>query len=363
MVKSDFNAAVWVDSLGTNPTMERSRRPVFVMGCHRSGTNLLYDTLLSAGGFAVYRGYMPVYKMFLPVFGSFAKLENRTRMMDTWLRSKGYRRSGLDAADIRKRILEQCRTGGDFIRIVMDEVARKQEAQRWAVYDPDNVLYVPKVKADIPEALFIHIVRDGRDIALSLKKMEGFKPFPWHREAGSLEGTALYWEWMVHKGRSFGQKIPTDYLEVQYEDLVLKPRETLATLSHFLGQDLNYERIQQTALGRLSETNSSFREEAARQEINPVQRWKERLSAEQVASIESLVGATLEEFGYTLTTPVEKRRSGLRERWLHTAYPAFLDGKLWLKIETPLGRLIPTSVLELQDSAPEGSPDDAELKV
>jgi len=342
--------------------MERSRRPVFVMGCHRSGTNLMYDTLLSAGGFAVYRGYMPVYKMFLPVFGSFAKLENRTRLMDTWLRSKGYRRSGLDAADIRNRILEQCRTGGDFIRIVMDEVAQKQGAQRWAVYDPDNVLYVPKVKADIPDALFIHIIRDGRDIALSLKKMEGFRPFPWHREADSLEGTALYWQWMVHKGRSFGRRIPADYLEVHYEELVLSPREALAKVSAFLGQNLDYDHIQQTALGRLSETNSSFREDAARQEINPVQRWKERLSPDEVASIESLVGSTLEELGYPLTTPTDKRRPGLREKWLRTAYPAFLDSKLWLKIQTPLGRLIPTSVLELQDSPQEGSPE-TELKV
>ncbi len=188
--------------MGTNQQMDRSRRPVFVMGCHRSGTNLLYDTLLSAGGFAVYRGYLPVYKMLIPYFGPLDRLENRTRMVDTWLRSKGYRRSGLVARDIKARLLSDCRTGGDFIRIVMDEVARAQNAQRWALYDPDNVLYLPRVKADIPEALFIHIIRDGRDIALSLKKMEGFRPFPWHRKAASLEATALYWDWMVEKGRS-----------------------------------------------------------------------------------------------------------------------------------------------------------------
>ena len=49
---------------------ERKRRPVFVMGCHRSGTNLLYDTLLSAGGFAIYRGSLPLYELLIPRFGS-----------------------------------------------------------------------------------------------------------------------------------------------------------------------------------------------------------------------------------------------------------------------------------------------------
>jgi sulfotransferase family protein len=340
--------------LGIKQAMDRSRCPVFVMGCHRSGTNLLYDTLLSAGGFAVYRGYMPIYKMLIPRFGSLDKLENRERVTETWLRSKGYRRSGLAAKEIRARILEECRTGGDFIRITMDEIARIQNVPRWAVYDPDNVLYVPRVKADIPEALFIHIIRDGRDIALSLKKMEGFKPLPWDLGSSrSLLATALYWEWMVRTGRSHGRKIPADYIEVRYEDLVLKPRETLATLSQFLDHDLDYGRIQQSGLGRIRESNSSFREEAGRAPINPVQRWKERLSREQVAALEALVGDWLEELGYPLTTPREQRKLGWREQWMRTVYPAFLNTKLWLKVNTPLGKLANLSVLELSDVVPE----------
>src|SRR6266478_7068562 len=67
--------------------MDRSRRPVFVMGCHRSGTNLLYDTLLSAGGFAVYRGYAPIYEILQPHFGSLANSRHRQETVDAFLRS------------------------------------------------------------------------------------------------------------------------------------------------------------------------------------------------------------------------------------------------------------------------------------
>src|SRR5277367_2928143 len=90
----------WRKSPKSNSAIERKTRPVFVIGCHRSGTNLLYDTLLSAGGFAVYRGFLPVYKILIPRFGKFDKLENRKRMMEAWLRSKGFRRSELDAGDL-----------------------------------------------------------------------------------------------------------------------------------------------------------------------------------------------------------------------------------------------------------------------
>jgi hypothetical protein len=322
------------------------------MGCHRSGTNLLYDNLLSAGGFALYRGYLPIYKMLIPRFGSLDEPGNRKRVVETWLRSKGFRRSGLDPQEHAENLLRNCRTGGDFIRLTMNEVAAQQGAIRWAVYDPDNVLYVPRIKKDIPEALFVHIIRDGRDIALSLKKMGGFAPLPWDRnETRSLLATAMYWEWMVRKGREYGRTIPEDYVEVRYEELVTNPSGTLATLGRFLDHDLDYERIRSAALGRLRTTNSSFREEAAQEKIRPVNRWRERLSRENIIALETTVGDYLQELGYALTTTEAEREMGLRGRWMRSVYPAFLDTKLWLKTETPVGRMANLSALELDNAS------------
>jgi hypothetical protein len=328
----------------------RKNSPVFVMGCHRSGTNLLYDMLLSSGGFAIYRGYLPIYKALIPRFGSMANPDNRSKILATWLRSKGFRRTGLDAAQLTPRLQNDSRTGGDFIRIVMDSVADSQHAQRWAVYDPDNVLHMQRVKADIPNALFVHIIRDGRDIALSLKKMGGFTPLPWDRsETRSLVATALYWKWMVQQGQEYGRQFPADYIELRYEDLIMEPQQALQKLGAFIDHDLDYGRIQQAGLGRLSETNSSFREEGGREKINPLGRWKERLSETDVAAIEATVGDCLEANGYALSLPQQKRGAGLREHWMRALYPNFLSTKLWLKLNTPVGRFSNLSALELED--------------
>jgi hypothetical protein len=306
--------------------------------------------LLSAGGFAVYRGFLPIYKILIPRFGSMENGASREKILETWLRSKGFRRTGLDAEDLSARIREECRNGGDFIRVVMDSVAENQHVQRWAVYDPDNVLHVERVKRDIPNALFVHIIRDGRDIALSLKKMGGFTPLPWDRgQSDSLVATSLYWEWMVHQGRTHGRKFPADYIEIRYEDLITNPNETLGKLGSFLDHDLDYDRIQRAGLGRLSETNSSFREEGAQETISPLGRWKERLTAGEVAAIEATVGDCLEENGYPLSLPASERRRGLRQSWMRGMYPAFLGGKLWTKLHTPIGRLANMSALELED--------------
>ncbi len=329
---------------------ERKRRPVFVMGCHRSGTNLLYDTLLSAGGFAVYRGYLPIYKILIPRFGSLDNPRNREKIVDVWMRSKGFARAGVEAGPLSSELLAECRNGGDFMRIVMDQVAQSQSAQRWAVYDPDNVLHMARIKRDIPDALFVHIVRDGRDVALSLMKMGEFRPFPWSRQSRGLLETALYWDWMVQQGRQYGRQIPEDYIELHYEELVTEPRPVLARLGDFLDHDLNYDRIQEAGLGRVRESNSSFRGDR-KEKQNPVNRWKQGLTHSEVAGLEAVIGSSLQEFGYPLTLETEQRRIGLRQKCLAAVYPRFLSAKLWLKLNTPVGRFSNLSVLELPEPA------------
>ena len=231
----------------------------------------------------------------------------------------------------------------------MDSLAENQHAQRWALYDPDNVMHLEQVKCEIPNALFVHIIRDGRDIALSLKKMGGFTPLPWDRgQTDSLVATALYWEWMVHQGRTRGSKFAGDYIEIRYEDLITNPRETLGKLGGFIDHDLDYDRIQNAGLGRLSETNSSFREEG-KEKIKPLGRWKERLTHADVAAIEATVGGCLEENGYELSLAAAERHRSLRYSCMRGVYPAFFNTKLWLKLHTPLGKFADLSMLELQD--------------
>jgi len=358
MLQSSFGIALMTGpvessvSAGSNnhADTERKRRPVFVVGCHRSGTNLLYDTLLSAGGFTLYHGYLPIYEILLPRFGSLGNPRNRERLVDTWMQSKGFRRAGLEPGSISSRLLAECRNGGDFIRIVMDEMAQGQSAQRWALYDPDSVLNMPQIKKELPDSLFVHIIRDGRDIALSLMKMGGYRPFPWRRQQRGLLETALYWDWTVHKGRQSGLRMSRDYIEVHYEALVTQPQAVLARLGDFLDHDLDYNRIQKNGLGRLRESNSSFRGDE-RETQNPVNRWKEKLSHAEVIALEALIGQSLEQFGYALTVDPRDRRIGLPWKCVASLYPSFLTTKRWLKLSTPVGRFADLSALELEDAA------------
>src|ERR1700722_1044491 len=165
------HAASITTASGGAQSNARSRVPVFVVGCPRSGTTLLYHMLLSAGNFAIYRTESNVLNLLEPRFGDLSVERNKRRLLDAWFESKLFTASGLNKEEIAAKIMADCRNGGDFLRIVMSEITRKQGVQRWADTTPEHLLYLHRLKETIPGALVIHVSRDGRDVALSMDKL------------------------------------------------------------------------------------------------------------------------------------------------------------------------------------------------
>ena len=321
----------------TQEKLTNKKAPVFVLGSPRSGTTLLYHMLLSAGGFAVYRTESKVYDLLVPQFGNLSVARNKEKLLEVWLQSKLFTLTGLDRDDLKEKILADCRNGGDFLRIVMERTARSQNMDRWAECTPEHVLYLDRIKKELPDALVIHIIRDGRDVALSLEKQGWVHPFPWNREQRLLIA-GLYWEWLVGKGREGGRRMGANYIEVHFEDLLSQPHETLEKLGRFIGQDLDYDRIQQVGIGSASEPNTSF-EEQSKAGFNPVGRWQKGFSTDDLTSFEGLVGGTLEELGYPLATPALQSDNHAGLRRMRALYRTFWNSKLWIKINTPMSRV------------------------
>ena len=316
----------------------RSVAPVFVLGCGRSGTKFLYHTLLSAGGFAIYHAESNAFNLLGLRFGNLAHRSNRRALLDAYYTSKLFQRTGLQPQDIDERVMEDCHNAGDFLRTVMEAIARKQGAHRWAESTPLHLLYLPLIKKVIPDALVIHIIRDGRDVAASMHRIGWIRPLAWDRARAFLV-PAIFWRWIVSKGRRYGQALQGDYMEVHYEDLVQNPRGTLARIGKFIDHDLDYDRIQQVALGSVHNPNSSFRGDGKETEASTIGRWKRTFNAGEIRDIESSMGKLLVDTGYILETPPADRHSSLAVRLMNFLYPLYFDFKLWLKSDTPLARI------------------------
>lgn len=315
----------------------QSNAPIFVLGCPRSGTSFLYHLLLSAGGFAEFHTQMNVYDVLEPIYGDLGVLRNRKAALDEWLRSKAARVSGLERSEIEQQILDECQGAGDFLRIVMDAIARNQGVNRWIDSTPTNVPHMRHIHCDFPDALFIHIIRDSRDVALSLDKRGWSRPLPWDKSKRLL-AAGLYWEWIVRKARHLGAMLSTQYLEVRYEELVSMPKETLAVIGRFIGCDLNYDRIQQRPVGSVKTPLTAFREDFQQGRFAPVGRWKDKFPVDQLREFETLIGAYMQELGYPPATSTNARTLRPRHRIMRAMYGVFYPFKQWAKIHTPLSR-------------------------
>jgi hypothetical protein len=311
--------------------------PVFIIGCPRSGTSFLYHLLLSSGGFAEFHTQMNVFDVLEPIFGDLRIPQSKKKMMREWLRSKAFAASGLEAADVEAKVMAGCNSGSDFLRIVMGEVACKQSVDRWIDSTPTNIPHMMRISRDFPDAQFIHVIRDARDVALSLDQLHWSRPLPWDKKR-SLLAAGIYWEWIVRKGRKFGAMLGAKYMEVRYEDLVEQPPSSLKKIGEFLGHDLDYVRIQQVGIGSVRKPLTAFQAELREGRFNPIGRWRNKFPADQLVRFEELVGQYLEHLGYALSQPGHKSEHASAIRTARFEYKNFYSFKQWAKINTPLSR-------------------------
>jgi sulfotransferase family protein len=166
---------------------------------------------------------------------------------------------------------------------------------------PDSVRRMGTLHALWPEARFVHLIRDGRDVALSLMNwpsVSNKKPgtFPTWKD-DPVSTAALWWELNVRRGREAGEALgPGLYREMRYESLIAHPEQECAALCDFLG--LAYDE----AMLRYHENFATGQSSGAVHDRQPItsglRNWRTQMATEDVERFEAAAGALLDELGY-----------------------------------------------------------------
>lgn len=270
--------------------------PIFIVGCPRSGTSLLYHMLLSSGEFPVYLSESKVLAC-AAHYGSLRNAKNRRRFAEDFVRSKQFRESGLEPEGFRRWAEDECRDYTGFLRRFMDEMARSEGKRRWVEKTPAHTWRIDRLRTRFPTSKFIHIVRDGRDVALSLRRT-GWTPAFGDDPLRQLLWAAEIWEATVDHVDPYADRLDGRFLTVRYEDLVRDTRPLLDTLSEFVGAPLSSERIAERKIGTLGSANTAFDDELDGVTNRPVERWRERLEPRERRALEWAVGETLRRYDY-----------------------------------------------------------------
>ncbi|MGH2664100.1 MAG: sulfotransferase family protein [Actinomycetota bacterium] len=182
---------------------------------------------------------------------------------------------------------------GDAVRCLFQLYANKRGKSRYGNKTPVHVLSLPLLVELVPEASFIHVIRDGRDVALSYLDLD-FGP-------NTLEEAALRWKRHVRRGRNDGRSLgPSRYVEVRYEDLVSDTERTVRSMCTFVG--LSYEpemlRFHERAESIWMGLDAAAHRNLDRPPTQGLRDWRSEMTRSEVALFETLAGDLLVELGY-----------------------------------------------------------------
>lgn len=200
-------------------------------------------------------------------------------------------------------------TVSDGFRTFYQIYATQRKKKRWGDKTPIYCKHIETIRQVLPEARFIHIIRDGRDAALSLRHL-------WFSPGWDIETQASYWRDCVVAARLAGVGY-ADYMEIRYEDLVLNTRAVLERVCAHV--DLAFEdsmlKYYEQAPERLKEHKGRSRsdgttfltqEERLRQQQRVTQpldpscvfAWKRTMNVGERRKFEFVAGDLLKELGY-----------------------------------------------------------------
>jgi hypothetical protein len=285
-------------------------RPIFVIGVGRSGTTLLRLMLHHHPRIAIpYEShFIPRYHAELASFGDLGDDANAlrliTRILDEDIVKLWDHR--FDAQRILARLRERSFSG--IIDAVYVDYAAGHGKERWG----DKSYYLdqlPIIHLLFPAAQYIHIIRDGRDVAASVLKLS------WG--PANLIAAAEWWNNHVWLGRRLGAILGGErYLEVRYEDLVEDPVGKLGQICKFLKEEyspemLDYHKAAKAAIP--SEWQHQHHNVDAPPKTARAYAWKREMDPIDVALFGRYAGGMLAEVGYEVPAiHVNKIRYGIR---------------------------------------------------
>ncbi|MGI8607183.1 MAG: sulfotransferase family protein [Gaiellaceae bacterium] len=270
--------------------------PLLILGVRRSGTTLLRVMLDRHPALAV-----PDESYFIP------QLADRhgggidpVAFVDDLRRIPTLLEWGVDAEDVRRRLRPGVRVG-DAIGAVYESYAAARGKSRWGDKTPMYMRHLPLLEHLFPEARYVHLVRDGRDAAVSFLQMpDGVVTKTWAHPK-TVADFACQWRTEVEAARALGDRVGTSrYLEVRYEVLVESPERYLERISEFAG--LAYDPAMLGYAGEVDLTGKPHQQSLGRPPTPGLRNWRRDLLEEDVRSFEAVAGELLQMLGYELAT-------------------------------------------------------------
>lgn len=266
--------------------------PLLILGVRRSGTTLLRVMLDRHSALAV-----PDESYFIPQLADrHLRHVDPDDFIDDLRRLNTLAEWDVPLEQVRARLSERMPIGA-AIGTVYAVYANERGKERWGDKTPMYMQNLRLLERLFPDALFLHLIRDGRDAAMSFLSMpKGIVTETWMHPRTAAD-FACQWRSEVSAARRLGRRVGRErYLEVRYETLVADVEPVLQAVCRFAR--LPYEPGLADYAGNVDVSAKPHQQSLTRPPTPGLRDWRTQMSAEDVAAFERLAGELLRELGY-----------------------------------------------------------------
>ena len=320
--------------------LRTKERPIIMMGYERSGTTMLMFMLGMHPRIAVpeVTWYYPRFRPYLYTYGDLGQEANfrilaEEMIFGLMLPFLGRKVNPSKVVDEVLSFVQERSFGGLYAGI-FDWFAQGEGKPRWGDKCPANVFHVADIKADLPDAQFVYVMRDGRDSGATYIQST-FGP------ANAYAAASLWKRWVNAAKRWRAQLDSSQWFDVRYEDLVRQPERTLRQLCDFLGEEYSPAMLE-FYQGPLAQRRAKVKDHApigSPVTDKLVGVYKELLSLKEQRIFAGVAGKELVENGYEVDVePLEVTEEeaahfhevDMRTRAaMHGLMPVFQRGHYW----------------------------------
>ena len=278
---------------------EDPQQPFYIIGSGRSGSTLL-RRLLYAHEDVYIPGEIYTYK---ELFNTYLKAKRLSwkQLMYVSLAAIEYhhqfhdRYGSLGELALELNTVEEGRRNlAEIVHQLYHFLAKKdgKPFKVWGDKTPQNTFILDEINAIFPQAKYIHIIRNGLDVALSYVENGLYD---------TIEQSALRWQQSIEICQQFSHRVNDRYIEIRYEDLVTQPESEVKRVCDFLGIDFREEMITSLLyVDSMRDVNEIDHHKNVKKEIftQSIGKGRKKLNDTELEQLTDLVGTTLHKLKY-----------------------------------------------------------------
>ena len=275
---------------------------VFIVGCPRSGTTLLRRVVDAHPQIAITPETQWIPRLFKRRKGLSPQGLVTPKLIDKLIAHRRFLLLGIGRDELVTLLkVREPISYADFVGGLFDLYGKARGKQLVGDKTSGYVRNLRALHELWPAARFVHVIRDGREVCLSVmswSKVDRATGFFQSWDDDPVSTAALWWACNVRFGREIGQMLgPKLYYEIRYDLLVAHPAEECAKLCDFL--DVHYS----DAMPKFYENRPAVADEVEADHAwlpitSGLREWRSQMSELDVARFEAAAGDLLENLGY-----------------------------------------------------------------